>query len=92
MNIGTELKAIMEKEEITGYRIFKETNIEQSYISRILHNKINPSYLTLKRILDVMGYRICFEKISKTSFKRRKEVKQSQLKGGKQKLWPREKK
>jgi transcriptional regulator with XRE-family HTH domain len=74
MNIGTELKAIMEKEGITGYRIFKETNIEQSYISRILHNKINPGYLILKRILGVMGYRICFEKISKPS-KRRKEVK-----------------
>ncbi len=75
MNIGTELKVIMGKEGITGYRIFKETGIEQSYISRILHNKINPSYLTLKRILGVMGYRICFEKISKPSFKRRKEVK-----------------
>jgi len=78
MNIGTELKAIMEKEGITGYRIFKETNIEQSYISRILHNKINPSYLTLKRILDVMGYRVCFEKIPKPSkvikSKGRKEV------------------
>jgi len=70
MNIGTELKAIMEKEGITGYRIFKETNIEQSYISKLLHNKINPNYLTLKRILDVLGYRVCFEKISK-----RKEVK-----------------
>ncbi|MGD1154030.1 MAG: helix-turn-helix transcriptional regulator [Syntrophales bacterium] len=74
MNIGTELKAIMEKEGITGYRIFKETNIEQSYISRILHNKVNLSYLTLKRILDVMGYRICFEKISKPS-KGRKGVR-----------------
>jgi transcriptional regulator with XRE-family HTH domain len=75
MNIGTELKAIMKKEGITGYRISKETGIEQSYISRILHNKVNLSYLTLKRILDVLGYRICFEKISKPSFKRRKEVK-----------------
>jgi transcriptional regulator with XRE-family HTH domain len=70
MTIGTELKAIMEKEGVTGYRIFKETGIGQSYISRILHNKANPNYLTLKRILDVLGYRITFEKISK-----RKEVK-----------------
>lgn len=74
MTIGTELKAIMEKEGVSGYRIFKETNIEQSYISKLLHNKVNPTYLTLKRILDVMGYRICFEKIAKPS-KRRKEVK-----------------
>ena len=71
MNIGTELKAVMDKEGVTGYRIFKETGIGQSYISKILHNKANPNYLTLKRILDVMGYRICFEKISKP-FKRKR--------------------
>jgi transcriptional regulator with XRE-family HTH domain len=71
MTIGTELKAIMEKEGITGYRIFKETNIEQSYISRVLHNKINPTYLTLKRILDVMGYQICLRKYPKHHSKRR---------------------
>ena len=62
MTIGTELKVIMEKEGITGYRIFKETAIDQSYISKLLQNRINPSYLTLKRILDVIGYRVCFEK------------------------------
>jgi transcriptional regulator with XRE-family HTH domain len=65
MTIGTELKAIMEKEGVSGYRIFKETNIEQSYISKLLHNKINPNYLTVKRILDVLGYEICFRKKSK---------------------------
>ena len=79
MNIGIELKAIMEKEGITGYRIFKETGIGQSYISKILHNKANPNYLTLKRILGVMGYQICFEKTPKPSkaikSKGRKEVK-----------------
>lgn len=69
--VGTELKAIMEKEGFSGYRISKETRIDETYISKILHNRINPSYLTLKRILDVLGYQICFEKISK-----RKEVKQ----------------
>ena len=77
MTIGTELKAVMEKEGITGYRIFKDTNIEQSYISKILHSKVNPSYLTLKRILDVMGYRICFEKIPKAS-----KIVKSKKKGG----------
>ena len=66
MSIGNELKVIMKKEGITGYRIFKETDIEQSYISKLLHDKINPNYLTLKRILDVLGYRICFEKVRKT--------------------------
>jgi len=74
MKIGTELRAIMEKEGITGYRIFKRTGIGQSYISKIIHNKANPNYLTLKRILDVLGYRICFEKVTKP-FTRGKETK-----------------
>ena len=68
--IGTDLKAIMEKEGFSGYRISKETGIDQTYISKIIHNRINPSYLTLKRILDVLGYQICFEKVAQ-----RKEVK-----------------
>ena len=70
LTIGTEIKVIMEKEGFSGYRISKKTGIDETYISKIIHNRINPSYLTLKRILDVLGYRICFEKI----FKRR-EVK-----------------
>jgi len=60
--IGTELKAVMEKEGVSGYRIFKETGIEQSYISRLLRNKINPNYLTMKRILDVLGYELRISK------------------------------
>ncbi len=63
--VGTELKAIMEKEGYSGYRISKETGIDETYISKIIHNCINPSYLTLKRITDVLGYQISFEKISK---------------------------
>jgi len=62
MNIGSEIKAIMVRENISGYRLSKETGIDETYISKILHDRINPSYLTLKRILDVLGYRITFEK------------------------------
>jgi transcriptional regulator with XRE-family HTH domain len=65
MKIGTELRAIMAKERISGYRIFKETGINQSYISRVLHNKVNPGVLTLKRILDVLGYEVRFVKSEK---------------------------
>lgn len=68
--IGSEIKAIMDEEGFSGYRISKETGIDETYISKIIHNRINPSYLTLKRILDVLGYRICFEKVAQ-----RKEVK-----------------
>ena len=65
LTIGTEIKAIMEKEGITGYRISKETGIDETYVSKILRNHVNPSYLTMKRILDVLGYQVCFEKLSK---------------------------
>ena len=75
MNIGSELKAIMVKENVSGYRISKETGIDETYISKILHDRINPSYLTLKRILDVLGYRITFEKIDQG-----KEVKKRKTK------------
>jgi len=64
LTIGRVIKTIMDKEGFSGYRISKETGIDETYVSKIIHNRINPSYLTLKRILDVLGYRICFEKIS----------------------------
>ena len=70
MIIGTELKAVMEKEGITGYRLSQETGLSETYISKLLHNKMNPTYRTLKCIADFLGYRICFERISQ-----RKEVK-----------------
>jgi len=70
LTIGSEIKAIMDEERFSGYRISKETGIDETYISKIIHNRINPSYLTLKRILDVLGYRICFEKVAQ-----RKEAK-----------------
>ena len=63
--VGTELKTIMGKEGFSGYRISKETGIDETYISKILHNRINPSYLTLKRILNVLGYEIRFIKSKK---------------------------
>jgi transcriptional regulator with XRE-family HTH domain len=65
LTIGTELKAIAEKEGFSGYRISKETGIDETYISKIFHNRINPGYLILKSILGVLGYQICFKKISK---------------------------
>lgn len=80
LTVGSEIKALMEKEGFSGYRISKATGIDETYISKILHNRINPSYLTLTRILDVLGYGICFEKISQG-----KEVKPSQSKGGRPK-------
>ena len=77
LTIGSEIKALMEREGFSGYRISKETGIDETYISKIIHNRINPSYLTLKRILDVIGYRMCFEKESRGS-----KIVKSKKKGG----------
>ena len=65
MTIGTELKAIMKKKGITGYRISKETGIDEAHINRILHNRHYPNTRTLERILDVLGYEIRFVKSKK---------------------------
>jgi len=65
MSLGTKLSLVMGKEKITAYRISKETGIQQSYISRLVHDKLSPSYRTLKRVLDVMGYEIQFVKSQK---------------------------
>jgi transcriptional regulator with XRE-family HTH domain len=67
LKMGSELRAIMEKEGISAYRISKETGIGQSYISKILHDKAIPNCVTLKRILDVLGYEIHFVKAKKRS-------------------------
>lgn len=80
LKIGSEIKALMEKEGFSGYRVSKETGIDETYVSKIIHNRINPSYLTLRRILDVLGYGIYFEKIAQG-----KEAKGTQLKGRKRK-------
>jgi transcriptional regulator with XRE-family HTH domain len=74
LTIGSKIRSIMEKEGFSGYRISKETGIDETYVSKIIHNRINPSYHTLKRILDILGYRICFEKISQG-----REVKPSKV-------------
>jgi transcriptional regulator with XRE-family HTH domain len=77
MTLGVQLKSIMEKEGISGYRISQETGIGQSYVSKVLYDKANPTYSTLKRILKVLGYQICFEKISQRKEVKRRKSKQS---------------
>ena len=77
--IGSEIKSIMEREGVSGYRISKETGIDETYLSKIFRNRINPSYVTLNRILKAMGYQICFEKVENRK-KVRPESKISQKK------------
>jgi transcriptional regulator with XRE-family HTH domain len=65
MQIGAQLKAIMDKENISGYRVSKETGINASLISKIIHDKAMPTTTTLQRILDVLGYEVRFVKPKK---------------------------
>ena len=83
MSLGIQLKSIMEKEGISGYRISQKTGIGQSYISKVLYDKANPTHSTLKRILKVLGYQMCFEKISqgKEAKPKSKPVRRRQRKG-----------
>jgi transcriptional regulator with XRE-family HTH domain len=65
VSTGAALKEVMGREGISAYRVSKETGIEHSYISKILHDKIDPGTKTLKRILDVLGYEVRFVKPKK---------------------------
>jgi len=65
MQIGSQLKVIMKKEGVSGYRLSKETGINASLISEIIRDKAMPTTKTLKRILDVLGYEIRFVKSQK---------------------------
>jgi transcriptional regulator with XRE-family HTH domain len=80
MTIGNELKAILEKEGISGYRLSKKSGIDETYLNKLLHNKINPTYLTLKRIGDALGYQVHFQEISQG-----REAKPTRLKGKRRK-------
>jgi len=62
MQIGSQLKVIMKKDGVSGYRLSKETGINASLISEIIRDKAMPTTKTLKRILDVLGYEIRFVK------------------------------
>jgi len=65
MTIGMKLKAVMDREGISGYRLWRLTNIQQSYISRLLSGKLTPNSTTLEKILSAIGYEIEFVKSKK---------------------------
>jgi transcriptional regulator with XRE-family HTH domain len=70
VTIGSELKEILNRRGITSYRLAKELDIGQSYLSRLFKNRFNPSYELVKNIAEKLGYDLRLVK------------KQSQKKGG----------
>lgn len=53
--IGSNLKLICDKRNITMYRVSKETGISQSYLSALVNGKaINPSIEVLIKLSDFL--------------------------------------
>lgn len=60
--IGQKIKEIMEREDIWNFEIAEATGILRNNICVILSPKGNPTWGTVKRILDSMGYEIILKK------------------------------
>ena len=71
VTIGEQIRELLTKNGKTAYRMGKDLTLDQGYISRVLTNRVNPSYEFTKRMLNYLGYDIRFIKIK------------SQKKGGK---------
>ena len=53
--IGSNLKLICDKRNITMYRVSKETGISQSYLSDLVNGKaVNPSIEVLIKLSDFL--------------------------------------
>ena len=65
MTIGSELKAFLDKEKMTAYRLSLDLGLTQGYLSRLFKDRFNPSYGLVKKIAETLGYEIRFVKSKK---------------------------
>ena len=65
VTIGKELKEILDRKGMTSYRLAKDLDIGQSYLSRLFKNRFNPSYALVKKIAETLGYEVRFVKSKK---------------------------
>jgi len=63
VTIGGQIKEILDKKGLTAYQMCKDLGLDQSYLSKVLRNQVNPSYEFTKRMLNYLGYDIRFVKI-----------------------------
>jgi transcriptional regulator with XRE-family HTH domain len=63
VTIGEQIRELLTKNGKTAYRMGKDLTLDQGYISRVLSNRVNPSYEFTKRMLNYLGYDIRFVKI-----------------------------
>jgi transcriptional regulator with XRE-family HTH domain len=56
MSIADEIKAVMEAKDLTVYRVWKDTGIDQGALSRFFSGERSFVADTLIRLLDYLGY------------------------------------
>jgi DNA-binding phage protein len=71
-NIGKEIKELMRKRGISGYKVAEVLGIAPESLYRSLSDRGNPEWKTVQGILDCLGYDVKFIK--------RKEVKKTKPK------------
>ena len=54
--MGNRLKEILNREQITAYRLCKDLEIDRGQLSRFMNGKVNISLNLLERIADYLGY------------------------------------
>lgn len=57
-----EIKEVLEKQGITAYRVWKETGIHQSSMSKFFAGQRMFSVETLNTLLDYLGYELTIRK------------------------------
>ena len=70
VTIGGQIKEILDKKGLTAYQMCKDLGLDQSYLSKVLRNQVNPSYEFTKRMLNYLGYDICFVKMKSRAERR----------------------
>lgn len=54
--MGNRLKDIMEREQVTAYRLCKDLGLDKGQVSRFLHGKQNLALDKVERVADYLGY------------------------------------
>jgi transcriptional regulator with XRE-family HTH domain len=62
MSLAEQIKAVMEKQGVTAYRISKETGVDQASLSRFFSGDGMMLVERLNKILDYLGYELSIRK------------------------------
>lgn len=54
--MGNRLKEVLEREEVTAYRLWKDLGIDQGQLSKFFSGKVNVSLGMLEQIANYLGY------------------------------------